>query len=228
MPSANSTPSPARQTSTASTDEPQARHANTSPTLGQRLRILRTRHGLSQRELAKRANVTNSTISQVEQDAVSPSVSSLNKILDVFPVSLSHFFSDEIPEAPARVLRREEHAPCEESPADTRLRKIPDWPDASGQRRQKPQVTLGRLEDHDSVSLQASHDSLLLVTRGRLRIELPAEALDIHLRSGDAVRLQAGERYRLHHAQAQDADGSEPLDEETLTACHWSCIASAG
>ncbi|MGS0465820.1 helix-turn-helix domain-containing protein [Cobetia marina] len=228
MPSANSTPSPARQTSTASTDEPQARHANTSPTLGQRLRILRTRHGLSQRELAKRANVTNSTISQVEQDAVSPSVSSLNKILDVFP---SRSVTSSATRSPRRLreccaVRSMRHA--RKAPADTRLRKIPDWPDASGQRRQKPQVTLGRLEDHDSVSLQASHDSLLLVTRGRLRIELPAEALDIHLRSGDAVRLQAGERYRLHHAQAQDADGSESLDEESLTACHWSCIASAG
>jgi transcriptional regulator with XRE-family HTH domain len=45
--------------------------------VGAHLRAVRTMYGLSQRELAKRAGVTNGLISLIEQNRVSPSVSSL-------------------------------------------------------------------------------------------------------------------------------------------------------
>nr|WP_299240043.1 cupin domain-containing protein [uncultured Halomonas sp.] len=63
--------------------------------VGTRLKQLRQSRDLSQRELAKRAGVTNSTISLIEQNSVSPSVSSLKKILDALPVSISEFFAGE-------------------------------------------------------------------------------------------------------------------------------------
>ncbi|WP_374708382.1 cupin domain-containing protein [Chitinimonas sp. BJYL2] len=66
-----------------------------------RLKIVREKHGLSQRELAKRAGVTNSTISLIEQNRVSPSISSLKKVLDGVPMSLAEFFTFDI-EEPAR------------------------------------------------------------------------------------------------------------------------------
>ena len=63
--------------------------------LGLRLRALRERAGLSQRALAKRANVTNSTISLIESGKTNPSVGALRRILDGIPVSLSEFFAFE-------------------------------------------------------------------------------------------------------------------------------------
>ncbi|WP_163574602.1 cupin domain-containing protein [Halomonas faecis] len=68
--------------------------------VGSRLRELRQARRLSQRELAKRAGVTNSTISLIEQNSVSPSVSSLKKILDALPVSISTFFAGDEPAPP--------------------------------------------------------------------------------------------------------------------------------
>ncbi|WP_445157358.1 cupin domain-containing protein [Halomonas sp. E14] len=68
--------------------------------VGARLRELRKARKLSQRELAKRAGVTNSTISLIEQNSVSPSVSSLKKILDALPVSISAFFAGDEPAVP--------------------------------------------------------------------------------------------------------------------------------
>ncbi|MCE9682853.1 cupin domain-containing protein [Halomonas alkalisoli] len=68
--------------------------------VGARLRELRKARKLSQRELAKRAGVTNSTISLIEQNSVSPSVSSLKKILDALPVSISAFFAGDEPAPP--------------------------------------------------------------------------------------------------------------------------------
>src|SRR5690625_7931457 len=61
--------------------------------LGQRLKWVRERNGLSQRELARRAGVTNSNISMIEQGAVSPTVNSLTRLLDVIPLSLAQFFA---------------------------------------------------------------------------------------------------------------------------------------
>ena len=66
-----------------------------SPTdVGGRLRAVRLQHGLSQRELAKRAGLTHSAISLIEQNRVSPSVGSLKKILDGIPITLSEFFAE--------------------------------------------------------------------------------------------------------------------------------------
>ena len=45
-----------------------------------RLKAVRLMHGLSQRELAKRAGVTNGMISLIEQGRVGPSVASLKKV----------------------------------------------------------------------------------------------------------------------------------------------------
>jgi len=61
--------------------------------LGERLKVIRKRHAMSQRELAKRAGVTNSTISMIEKNTVSPSFSSLLKVLKGFPMSVEEFFT---------------------------------------------------------------------------------------------------------------------------------------
>lgn len=63
--------------------------------VGERLKAIREQHGLSQRELAKRAGVTNSTISMIEKNSVSPSVSSLKKVLQGIPMPLVEFFAED-------------------------------------------------------------------------------------------------------------------------------------
>ncbi|MGE4531707.1 MAG: helix-turn-helix domain-containing protein, partial [Acidithiobacillus sp.] len=61
--------------------------------IGQRLLLVRKIYGLTQRELARRAGVTNGAISLIEQNRVSPSISSLKKILDGIPMSIAEFFT---------------------------------------------------------------------------------------------------------------------------------------
>ncbi len=61
--------------------------------VGSHLRAVRQLHALSQRELAKRAGVTNGLISLIEQNRVSPSVGSLKKVLDGIPMTLADFFT---------------------------------------------------------------------------------------------------------------------------------------
>ena len=73
--------------------------------IGPRLRQIRQRHRLSQRQLARQSGVANATISQIEAGKLNPTVSMLKKVLDGIPVRLSEFFSDE-PEMPDRVFFR--------------------------------------------------------------------------------------------------------------------------
>jgi len=64
--------------------------------VGKQLRAVRTAFGLSQRELAKRAGVTNGMVSLIEQDRVSPSIGSLQKILATFPMTMAEFFTRDM------------------------------------------------------------------------------------------------------------------------------------
>ncbi|MBT8487028.1 MAG: cupin domain-containing protein [Phycisphaerales bacterium] len=76
--------------------------------VGRRLRALRKLYGVSQRELAKRAGVTNGTISLIEQNRVSPTIASIKKVIAGFPLSLPDFFSPDIDVGAKMFYTREE------------------------------------------------------------------------------------------------------------------------
>ena len=78
--------------------------------VGTHLKAVRQMYGLSQRELAKRAGVTNGLISLIEQNRVSPSVSSLKKVLDGIPMALADFFTMDLGGKPQVFFPREELA----------------------------------------------------------------------------------------------------------------------
>ena len=64
--------------------------------IGTRLRTIRERLGLSQRQLARQAGVANATISQIEAGKLNPTVSMLKKVLGGVPLGLGEFFADEL------------------------------------------------------------------------------------------------------------------------------------
>lgn len=61
--------------------------------VGARLKVVRELTGMSQRELAKRAGVTNATISLIEQESHAPSLASLHRILNAIPITMADFFA---------------------------------------------------------------------------------------------------------------------------------------
>jgi len=62
--------------------------------IGRRLKGIRVRLGMSQRQLARISGVANATISQIEAGKLNPTVSMLKKVLDGFPISMSEFFGE--------------------------------------------------------------------------------------------------------------------------------------
>ena len=74
--------------------------------MGARLRTIREAAGLSQRELAQRAGVTNGLVSLIERNKTSPSITSLRKILEILGMTLAEFFDSGAPSEPGRFVYR--------------------------------------------------------------------------------------------------------------------------
>ncbi len=70
---------------------------NSNPELnvGQRVRSLRERQGLSLRALAERCGLSTTAISQIERGDNSPTVSSLHQLATALGVSITDLFQDE-------------------------------------------------------------------------------------------------------------------------------------
>ena len=66
----------------------------TTQDVGEKLKGLRKRYGLSQRELAEKAGLTHGTVSFIERNKISPSIGTMRQILDSIPMTLSDFFSE--------------------------------------------------------------------------------------------------------------------------------------
>jgi transcriptional regulator with XRE-family HTH domain/KaiC/GvpD/RAD55 family RecA-like ATPase len=64
--------------------------------IGLRIKALRNKRGISQKELAKLVGVTPSTISQVETNLIYPSIPALLKMAEVLSVDVSSFFQETV------------------------------------------------------------------------------------------------------------------------------------
>src|SRR6266849_9775242 len=79
--------------------------AATELQLGPRIRTLRHARRITLRELAERAGVTESFLSQVEREVASPSIASVQRIARALGLTIAELFADE--PASGRVVRRE-------------------------------------------------------------------------------------------------------------------------
>jgi transcriptional regulator with XRE-family HTH domain len=74
--------------------------------LGPRIRTLRQARRITLRQLAERAGVTESFLSQVEREVTSPSIASVQRIARALDLGIADLFADEVPLG--RVVRRAE------------------------------------------------------------------------------------------------------------------------
>lgn len=161
--------------------------------VGARLKSIRTAFGLSQRELARRAGVTNGLISLIEQNRVSPSVSSLKKVLDGLPMSLAEFFTQEQNTPPQSFFAAEDLV--ELGNPDVSLRLVA---------AQRPGRLLTVL--HERYAVGAATGEEMLVHRGeeagvvvRGRIELTVGAASRVLGPGEAYYFSSQLPHRFRN-----------------------------
>lgn len=63
--------------------------------IGRKIKRLRIQKGLTLEELASRSELTKGFLSQMERDLTSPSIATLNDILEALGTTLAEFFKDE-------------------------------------------------------------------------------------------------------------------------------------
>ena len=63
--------------------------------IGAKIKLLRIKNQLTLEELANRSELTKGFLSQVERNLTSPSIATLEDILEALGTSLGEFFSDD-------------------------------------------------------------------------------------------------------------------------------------
>ncbi|NCC34654.1 MAG: XRE family transcriptional regulator [Chloroflexia bacterium] len=157
--------------------------------LGAMLRELRTQRGLSVRTLAAQVGFSPSFISQIEADAASPSIASLEKIASALGVTLGQLFSSLEQNAAVRtVLRRGDRASHTSAWSQTTISVLSD---ASPERSLAAVELVIAPEGMSSQHPEAHrHDTFALVLSGSLAL-VTNDGIEI-LAPGDSAYLPSG------------------------------------
>ena len=164
--------------------------------VGLRLKIVRLRHQLSQRALAKKAGVANASISLIESGNTSPSISALKRILAGIPMTLAEFFSDELPGVPSEVFYRAESLTEISGGAGISYRQI-----GSAKAGHMLQILSERYEvgaDTGMMMLEHEGEEGGVILTGRLEVTV-GEASRI-LGAGDAYYFSSRQPHRFRNA----------------------------
>ena len=172
---------------------------------GIRLRDIRTRLGLSQRQLARQSGVANATISQIEAGKLNPTVSMLKKVLDGIPVSLAEFFGDEYEPSERMFFRADELTEIAEGGvsflqvgANLRDRSIQFLKECY-----QPGAGTGRHE------ITHEGEECGIILNGRLQVTVADQT--VVLTVGDAYYFKSSQPHHFHNP------GNSPC--ELITAC---------
>lgn len=160
---------------------------------GKRLKAVREAHGFSQRELAKRAGITNSNISMIEQGQVSPSVQSLTRILSAFPMTLAEFFAINNSSQAVVFFSREDLAATQIKSAQGSL--VQQLAQPLMQRQLDLKITHLPSQTGTELHFSPTSDMCGLVTQGSPELMLGTQL--IKLQSGDGFYIQRGQFYRF-------------------------------
>jgi len=158
--------------------------------LGPRIRSLRQARSVTLRELAERAGVTESFLSQVEREVTSPSIASVQRIARALDLGIAELFVDEVPLG--RVVRHAERRRI----AYPGLNAVDEFLTLG--RDGRLQVILSTIEPGGGTGDEAyAHDSdeeVVIVLEGRLELWVGDET---HLlEEGDAITYASRQLHR--------------------------------
>jgi transcriptional regulator with XRE-family HTH domain len=180
------------------TAAPSASSTTTELQLGPRIRALRQARNVTLRELAERAGVTESFLSQVERERTSPSIASVQRIARALDLTIAELFTEEAPRG--RVVRRADRRRI----AYPGLGAIDEFLTADLTARL--QVILSTIEPGGGTGDEPyAHDSdeeVVIVLAGRLELWVDGEH---HvLEEGDSAAYSS----RLPHRNQNTGDGT--------------------
>ena len=135
--------------------------------IGSKLKELRIAKNLTQEELADRAELSKSFISQIERELTSPSISTLTDVLQCLGTSLHEFFKDDGDEQ--IVFHKEDYF----EKIDTDLKNKTEWIIPNAQKNMMEPIRL-TLEPGGSTYLDIPHEGeeFGYVLQGSIRLHI--------------------------------------------------------
>jgi len=159
--------------------------------VGERLRVIRSRRRQTLREVAERAGLSESFLSQVERGRASASVASLRRIADALGIAVSDLFQPVEASRP-RVLRRDDRPSLAFGVLGRKLLLTPNP-------LHHLEVFVGELDPEGSTGAeQYAHgdsEELFVVIRGTVQLELGDDVFE--LETGDSIDYRSAVPHRI-------------------------------
>lgn len=174
--------------------------------VGSRLRALRQARGLSARWLAQQAGVSAAYLSRLENGKVSPTVSTLTRVVVAMGATVAEVFGDA---SPGPVVRRSQRALVRNRGADDYLLT----PNRGG-RLEVLETFVDPGKDSGDAYSHAGDEECIVVLAGTFRLWLDGTAYDLD--EGDAATFAC----RLPHRWANPGDSPARL--------HWIITPAGG
>ena len=152
------------------------------------------------RTLASRTGFSPSFISQMEAEAVSPSIASLEKVAEELGVSLGQFFSS-LESAPRELVRREERPEYESGWSKSTVSLLADA--APGRKLSAAEISVEPGGSSGSRAAFGAQEAVVLVLSGELVVGL--EGREVELFEGDSVYVSKGTEFSWRNAGSEEA-----------------------
>ncbi len=166
--------------------------------IGGTLRRLRTERNLTLLQLADKTSVTAAYISKLENEKVSPSIQTLQKIAEALEVSIIEFFDNDLV-----------HDPCI-NPPDTWIKKrvkglkadIRQMIKAAGNKRMQPFYTVIPPKSGPQIHPLHPGEEMIYVIEGRLTLDLNGDVTEMKPDSMAYISGLVPHRWANHHEEA--------------------------
>ena len=166
--------------------------------IGNRMKELRMQYGLTQQELADRAELTKGFISQLERNQNTPSVTTLLDIIQCLGTTPAEFFADEEPE---QIVFKEGDY-CEK--IDEETKSTVEWVVPNAQKNDMEPVRLTLKPGGTSEILDPhSGEEFGYVIKGTVKINYGRKSHTV--RAGESFYFKANKRHYIENTSGRDA-----------------------
>lgn len=174
-------------------------------TLGERIRQVRNQREMTLEQLARRTELTVSFLSQVERDAVSPSIDSLRKIAQTLGTRVGAFFEEEVDARKELTLIRRAERP---RTVDKATRSTVEML-ASGLLNIKMEPRVFTLEPGGEIGKGFGIDApeaFLFILEGEVQFIRDNKGEPLALSRGDSIYLRNPRLYKIVNRGSQKAE----------------------
>ncbi len=163
---------------------------------GEKLRTVREHKGYTLKVVAQKAGVSESLVSQIERNHVSPAIDTLLALADVLDINLEYLFEEYRKERPVRIIRHNERPSLTED--DIRYEELsrPHRGDSNSVEAYVLRLPVGSHTHHGSYG--HTGNEIGLITKGLAKFIY--ENKEYILEEGDSVSFSAGAPHRLENA----------------------------